>query len=50
MRLVALSSETAGLPVVTIGQRILESVDRVIGEAAASDDISLVVLRRTGNG
>ena len=49
-RLLALARRTAGLPVATLGQRILEEVAGFVGHAAANDDISLVVLRRTGNG
>ncbi len=36
-----------GLPAAAVGERIVEEVERFIGEEKASDDLSMIVLRRT---
>jgi hypothetical protein len=47
-RLLGLARQTAGEPPSVIGRCILAGVSTFIGEAVASDDVSLIVLRREG--
>ncbi|MDH3251653.1 MAG: serine/threonine-protein phosphatase [Ignavibacteria bacterium] len=43
-----LLEQIAGLPLEQIGERLLAEVDRFIGEAKRHDDLSLLLVRRTG--
>jgi sigma-B regulation protein RsbU (phosphoserine phosphatase) len=45
-RLFEIARQTCGDPLKSIGTRILDEVARFIGDAPASDDVSLLILRR----
>ena len=46
-RLLAIVRQSAGLPPETIGARVLDAVATFVGDAVPSDDVSLIVLKRT---
>ncbi len=48
--LLAALAQTTGQPARVVGARILEAVDRFVGDAPVHDDISLMVLRRLRDG
>ena len=45
-RLIAAVHQTAGLPAEATGRRVLDAVSAFVGEAAPSDDMSLIVVKR----
>ena len=45
-RLIAAVRQTAGLPAEATGRRVLDAVSAFVGEAAPSDDMSLIVVKR----
>lgn len=45
-RLIAAVHQTAGLPAEATGRRVLDAVSVFVGEAAPSDDMSLIVVKR----
>jgi sigma-B regulation protein RsbU (phosphoserine phosphatase) len=45
-RLVAVVRQAAGLPAEATGRRLLDAVSAFVGEAAPSDDMSLIVVKR----
>ena len=46
-RLLAVVGQSAGLPPEAIGARVLDAVAAFVGDAVPSDDVSMVVLKRT---
>jgi sigma-B regulation protein RsbU (phosphoserine phosphatase) len=47
-RLMALMPKLAGLDAAGMGRTVVSAVDRFVGEARPNDDLSLLILRRTG--
>jgi phosphoserine phosphatase RsbU/P len=45
-RLIAVVRQAAGLPAEATGRRVLDAVSAFVGEAAPSDDMSLIVVKR----
>jgi serine phosphatase RsbU (regulator of sigma subunit) len=45
-RVVAVVRQAAGLPAEATGRRLLDAVSAFVGEAAPSDDMSLIVVKR----
>jgi sigma-B regulation protein RsbU (phosphoserine phosphatase) len=45
-RLIAVVRQSAGLPADAAGRRVLDAVSAFVGEAAPSDDMSLIVVKR----
>jgi serine phosphatase RsbU (regulator of sigma subunit) len=44
--LIAAVRRAAGLPAEPTGRRVLDAVSAFVGEAAPSDDMSLIVIKR----